>query len=261
MLGAMPNSPLHELSFVVTGTGRSGTGWAAEVLTRLGHPCGHESYFDMHPEPKRQATPRFPSKAGAQSGPLEGDSAFAAGAYLARLPRDTAILHLLRDPLDVLNSWVGTHFLAYACDCHPAAPFHHLNGKYARWMMMQLPSLAEVPLDDEVGRTVRWITGWTRKINARAQLHGLRAAFGTLEHLATQPQSMSGMVQFLTGTRHDPDQVAEVLAECSAVNAHVPADAPGRLSWDDLYAHHPAAAEELRRHALDHGYSAARNAH
>jgi hypothetical protein len=33
------------ISFVVTGVGRSGTGYTAKLLTRLGFPCSHEAVF------------------------------------------------------------------------------------------------------------------------------------------------------------------------------------------------------------------------
>jgi hypothetical protein len=33
------------MKFVVAGTGRSGTGYASELFTRLGLPCGHEDVF------------------------------------------------------------------------------------------------------------------------------------------------------------------------------------------------------------------------
>src|SRR3546814_6093748 len=31
--------------FLITGCGRSGTGWAAALFTALGYPCGHETVF------------------------------------------------------------------------------------------------------------------------------------------------------------------------------------------------------------------------
>ena len=37
----------QKLDFLVTGTGRCGTVYMAELLTSLGIPCGHESLFQM----------------------------------------------------------------------------------------------------------------------------------------------------------------------------------------------------------------------
>ena len=34
------------MSFVVTGAGRSGTGYTSKLLTELGFPCAHEGIFD-----------------------------------------------------------------------------------------------------------------------------------------------------------------------------------------------------------------------
>ena len=36
---------MRTLRVVVTGTGRSGTGFAARWLTSAGIPCGHEAFF------------------------------------------------------------------------------------------------------------------------------------------------------------------------------------------------------------------------
>src|SRR3546814_4600428 len=41
-----PMPPMTTTSpFLITGAGRSGTGWAAALFTALGYPCGHETVF------------------------------------------------------------------------------------------------------------------------------------------------------------------------------------------------------------------------
>src|SRR3546814_17246719 len=41
-----PMPPMTTTSpFLITGAGRSGTGWAAALFTALGYPCGHDTVF------------------------------------------------------------------------------------------------------------------------------------------------------------------------------------------------------------------------
>lgn len=244
------------VSFVVTGTGRCGTGWAASALTALGHPCGHESYFDFHREPARQAIARFPSKAGAQAGPLEGDSSLAAAAYLDRLAAGTPVLHLVRDPLAVFNSFIGSHFFAGACPCHPTRPGHHLRGKYARWMLEEVPDLADFADHDEWGRTVRWITAWNLRTLERATELRLPYQRHRLEDLTTYA------LELYLAARHllpgDPIVPTEVIAAAKTmgdVNAHTPAS----VSWAEFSG--TAAGDELAAHCVDLGYPPPRHAH
>ena len=84
--------------FVVTGTGRSGTGYTAKLLTALGYPCGHEQVFN----PWTKESPNFKSAAG--------DSSWLAVPWLDRLPAGSVILHQVRHPMDVARSHMGIFF-------------------------------------------------------------------------------------------------------------------------------------------------------
>lgn len=81
-------------SFVVTGCGRSGTMYTAEVLRAAGVRCGHEQVF----------TPRGPR---LEVDGLDGDSSWLSVPHLDRLPPDTLVLHQLRAPMAVIRSWVA----------------------------------------------------------------------------------------------------------------------------------------------------------
>lgn len=76
---------------IITGCGRSGTGFIAEVMNRLGLPCGHE----------RAVRPD-----GFKGwGDLVGDVSWFAPPYLHQMPADTVILHQVRHPRRVIESW------------------------------------------------------------------------------------------------------------------------------------------------------------
>lgn len=75
--------------YVITGCPASGTGWASRVMTALGSPCGHESIFTSSGRKDRSD--------------LEGDSSWLAAAGL-----EGRSIRLVRDPLDVVRSLLGT---------------------------------------------------------------------------------------------------------------------------------------------------------
>jgi hypothetical protein len=87
------------MKFVVAGTGRSGTGYASELFTRLGLPCGHEDVFGPW-----GPTSRF------REDDWTGDASWLVAPYLDLLPPGTIVLHQVRHPLDVIASWAGTGF-------------------------------------------------------------------------------------------------------------------------------------------------------
>lgn len=79
--------------FLVTGTGRSGTGWAAALFTELGYKCGHEQQFNV-----------------GRYGPLVvSDSSWMAIPYLVQI--DVPIIRMVRDPYDVVISNYARNFL------------------------------------------------------------------------------------------------------------------------------------------------------
>jgi len=87
------NAAGTDLKFLVTGTGRCGTGYIARLLTESGLLCTHEKVFG----------PRGIEKPSRK--PL-GDSSWLAAPYLNNFPGP--IIHIVRHPLAVLNSLYGT---------------------------------------------------------------------------------------------------------------------------------------------------------
>jgi hypothetical protein len=81
-------------AFVVVGTGRCGTTFVAQLLSEAGVPCGHEKVFR-----RRALTPSFS---------LAGDCSYLAVPHLASFPG--TVIHVVREPLAVIRSLVGTRF-------------------------------------------------------------------------------------------------------------------------------------------------------
>jgi hypothetical protein len=112
------NNKIH-LDFVITGTGRCGTVYAAKLLTSLGHPCTHESIFT--PEGIFYALKTLGSGSLKNSkcskkensnwypeGVLPvGESSYMAANFLGhKILNGVKIVHLIRDPAKVIFSWI-----------------------------------------------------------------------------------------------------------------------------------------------------------
>lgn len=79
---------------IVTGCGRSGTAYVAQVIRATGIDCGHERHFNGIDPP----------------GPVPTDlveSSWLAAPYLHNLPPDSEVVHLVRHPLPVIASWLA----------------------------------------------------------------------------------------------------------------------------------------------------------
>lgn len=97
-LGEQQVTGLPERPFVVTGCARSGTGYTAALLTRLGLPCTHEAVFN----PYTVTPPEIPDN--------QGEASWLAVPFLRELPEGTTVLHQVREPIAVISSLVSIHF-------------------------------------------------------------------------------------------------------------------------------------------------------
>ena len=128
-----------DLRLLVCGAGRCGTTTLARELTATGLRCGHQSCFTV---------------LGIFQPPgVEADSSWLAAPYLhaVRCP----ILHLVRHPLDVLNSMEGIRFLDGGITENNC-----LYERFARRFLPELDALA-----DSRERHMRFIVSWNAAIN------------------------------------------------------------------------------------------------
>lgn len=116
--------------FVISGCGRSGTGWAAALFTALGFPCGHEKSFNT------------------ERSYLSGaESSWLAVPWLHALPRGVPVLRVMRDPHDVAASAWRRGFL------------NDPEDEYRRYVTEHRPDIIRVR-DDHLGRVIRWVAAW-----------------------------------------------------------------------------------------------------
>jgi len=166
-----------ELKVLVTGTGRCGTNFMANLLTSLGHPCGHEAVFTpagwtlageilrgrIRPENSEI------SKAGtilSEYMELVGDSSYMAAPYLGRV--DTFVIHVVRNPMHVVASLIGDKFRQFA-ESKPM-DYEDLPGHFAyeSFMYEHLPELhEEMPVID---RACLFYIRWNEIIEASGKV-------------------------------------------------------------------------------------------
>jgi hypothetical protein len=132
------------LKFVVVGTGRCGTAYIAQVLTRMGIPCGHEWVYSAHPR-------RYPDL------DIVGDSSAQAVPFLHEFTG--LVLHQVRDPLRVIGS-----FLGFGLFKDPVA--HGIDGQFT---MRHFQFTG-----DELGDAIRYYVEWNERCERVEQSRYLR---------------------------------------------------------------------------------------
>lgn len=174
-----------KLKYIVTGTGRSGTVYLANLLTKCGLPCGHEGIFTPWglDEALARLDGRSPLLVSAISRESCGnwfdgvtdivaDSSYMAAPYLdLALLRDVRVIHVVRHPMDVINSFVIG--LNYFQDWLPSDVWH-------QFMYTHIPELRldYHPLD----RAALYYVRWNRMIETRSA--GLPYFFCPVETIA-----------------------------------------------------------------------------
>ncbi len=110
------------MKYLITGTGRCGTGFMANVFTSVGLNCTHEQVFNrnglVYALEQIELRRKYPEWGWA------GESSWLASPFLMHPDlKDLIVIHLVRHPLNVINSNLRLHFFT-----HP----HY--GPYFNWM-------------------------------------------------------------------------------------------------------------------------------
>lgn len=114
-----------DLKYIVTGTGRCGTTYMARLLTSLGFMCGHESIFGTGGLVVAENRIYFNDKIETSlcsvknvvidqeyerwfdPSLIQAESSYLAAPFLCgKLLKDTKIIHVVRNPLNVLSSFL-----------------------------------------------------------------------------------------------------------------------------------------------------------
>lgn len=153
------------LKYLICGTGRCGTVYMARVLTSLGISCGHESIFNYRglenacdiirgkklPEVSHCSTYDVrngkPIEKWVEEKDIIAESSYLAAPYLDHNTiKDVPLIHIVRDPLKVITSWVSTKTL------------ENDKNSWGRFIYAHLPQLYEIqnPVDKACFYFVKW---------------------------------------------------------------------------------------------------------
>jgi hypothetical protein len=201
------------LRFVVTGTGRCGTSYTADLFTAAGMSCGHEMAFRGYAAlGERGVSPR--GLAGRMRESLhrrtlgvEGDSSWMAVPRLDKFSGTTFLQ--LRDPLRVISSFVGLRFFSRS---EMRRPRHYAA--------MHFPFS-----DDDLLDSMRWWVDWNSRAAPYADL---------IYRIEDLNEELFGTMLQMVGA--DPTRARDALATVStSTNSHVHRGFQGPdLSWDAL---------------------------
>jgi hypothetical protein len=172
--------------FLVTGAGRSGTGYTAKVLTALGCRTGHEEIFG----------PALLTGDDEIVWPSEvpGDSSWLGAPYLDALPRGTLVLHQVREPVANARSSLRIRFFS------TPGPYRSFAEKHA-------PALL---LGSEPERCLRYWLEWNRMAERAHDLPDLEYFRYRLEDI--DAELVAGICARI-GLAATPARIAEVLAQ------------------------------------------------
>lgn len=155
---------------MITGTGRCGTHWLAEVLGGAGLVVGHEDRLAYNPV------------ASDWWRGIDGEVGWPAAAHLHRLDADCRVVQLVRDPLAVVNSRLGNDKLA-----------PEYSPPVVRDFVTEALPCHMVPTDP-IERCVWFVTAWDELVVAQTT-RLCRARF-RVEDL-NEPSHMSALLDFI----------------------------------------------------------------
>jgi len=162
-----------KLKYIVTGTGRCGTVYMARFLTHIGIPCGHEAIFNWEglEFSKSRLNGEIPIENSACSlrnhitkevfepwfdpTTVIAESSYLAAPYLDDPILDgVKIIHLLRNPLKTLSSWVS--------DIHFFDPKNKKIAHYRNFIYSNFPRIKQEKT--EIEKACRYLIEWNKLI-------------------------------------------------------------------------------------------------
>lgn len=160
------------LKCIVTGTGRCGTMFMSKFLSSAKINCGHELIFTN--EGIETARTNLKIYEG-----VEGESSYMAAPFLKEdILQDCKIIHLVREPMKVINSFVVAfcYFLSHKLDCQPEQPYWTYfwppgadpEFKFMKFIYNYVPELAD-PRLTPVERAALYYIKWNNIIEQGCQ--------------------------------------------------------------------------------------------
>lgn len=160
-----------DLKYIVTGTGRCGTLYIANVLTSMGVTCSHEAIFTtkeieyaFQVLQKKQPLISSNISRGDNLSDFEfnfvADSSYMATPFLNKL--DCGVIHLVRNPFKVIGSMIGEMFDNFK-ECEPRMLENPQHFEHESFIYRHVPALYDDSLT-QVDRACLFYVSWNRMI-------------------------------------------------------------------------------------------------
>lgn len=163
------------LDYIVTGTGRCGTLFAANFLTSAGIPCTHEAIFTKkgieHVSdvlngivlPISSKVSRGDNLSDYEMDIL-ADASYMSAPFLHEF--QSAVIHMIRNPIKVVSSFMG---LGYFSRPQPTSFLHEPDqDKYEAFIYSHLPELTgDMP---QLDRACLYWTAWNEMIESSGRV-------------------------------------------------------------------------------------------
>jgi hypothetical protein len=219
------------LDYIITGTGRCGTLFAANLLTSSGIVCTHEAVFT--PMGLDYALEVLSGKSPATNSMISwgenlsdyeidscAESSYMSAPFLGRF--SAKVIHLVRNPYKVVSSFLG---LGYFCNPYPSAPG---SEAYEQFIYGHIPEMNnEMPQLDRA--CLYWIL-WNEAIESS----------GKVQHRQRIESSLDGLWNFL-GSRGTYSK------SCNVSRDSLP-------QWSPAQIQNPSVRRRLKDAAKKYGY-------
>lgn len=163
---------MKNLKFLVVGTGKCGTVYMANLLSAWDIPCGHESIFTNQGLEEAKERLKDPNKIKFSECTIAlpkwvnlteiiADSSYMSAPFLDNeILKDTKIIHLIRNPIKVINSFIAGDYFDKVWP-EITVPFQNFIKQY-------IPDLYENDLD-KINRCALFYLRWSELIEKQIQ--------------------------------------------------------------------------------------------
>jgi hypothetical protein len=243
--------------FVITGCGRSGTGYLAKLLEGLGCPCGHEALFNparlgwTNSSLAAQVSYKVNRPLGGRAfltpeefwehcddfwpDQIPGESSWLAVPYLSCLPQGTIVLHQVRDPIPVVRSLVRVKLFQ-----RPRSPYTVFAEEFCEALRHGNP----------IERSIHYWLEWNRMAEQARLLPGLRYFRYRLEDI---DEGLVEEILLAIGFQCSREQIQEALkTQPSDYNSRGSRENDSKITWLTLPAGY--ARRRLEEQAQTYGY-------
>lgn len=183
------------MRFVVTGSPRSATRYAAVLFERLGVPCTHEQVFRHTGSPVDVV--RWYERGN------HGDSSWLAWAFLDLIPGPVVMFHTRRDPWKVIDSMAHRNRIVSMVESR-AESINSLRDV----MNAYCPQVAQY--DTEINRAAAFMLDWNQRIEEVAFAHRENVVYRSYRVESLNVPFVHNMLSDLDITRTD-EQIEHAL--------------------------------------------------